>query len=144
MCPVPPKGFYAADGNMVRLIPDYRRAEQEYYRRTGIFPPHHIVGVRRDVFERSPQIAPALYRALDQARLLWQQRRFYYAELTPWVLAELEETVSFMGEDWKPSGVRANRNCIEGLCAEEYAQGLIERPIDPAVVFAEFESVLKT
>ena len=32
MCPVPPKGFYAADSKMVRLIPDYRRAEQEYYR----------------------------------------------------------------------------------------------------------------
>ncbi len=144
MCPVPPKGFYAADGKMVRLIPDYRRAEQEYYRRTGIFPPHHIVGLRRDIFERSPQIAPALYRALDQARLLWQQRRFYYAELTPWVLAELEETTSLMGDDWKPSGVRANRKGIEGLCAEEYAQGLIERPIDPAVVFAEFEAVLHT
>jgi len=144
VCPLPPKGFYAHDSKIVRLIPNYRQAEQAYYGRTGIFPPHHIVGVRRDVFERTPQVAAALYHALDRSRLVWQQRRLYYAELTPWVLAEIEETAALMGEDWKPSGVRANRKGIGGLCEEELAQGLITRPIDPEVVFAEFETVLKT
>lgn len=144
MCPFPPKGFYEANSPIVRLIPDYRRAEQEYYRRTGIYPAHHIIGLRREVFERTPQVAVSLYRTLDQARLLWQERRLFMAELTPWILAEIEETASLMGADWQPNGVTANRKVIQALCEEESAQKLVERPIDPATVFADFDQLLKT
>jgi 4,5-dihydroxyphthalate decarboxylase len=144
MCPFPPVGFYAPNSPLVRLIPDYRSAEQAYYRRTGIYPAHHVIGIRRAVFERAPQTAVSLYQALDRARLLWQQRRLYTAELTPWTLADIEETAALLGQDWQPSGVSANRNVIAALCAEELAQGLVTRPIDPAEVFAEFERVLKT
>jgi len=144
MCPFPPQGFYAPNSPIVRLISDYRRAEQDYYRRTGIYPVHHIIGLRREVFERSPQVALSLYRTLDQARVLWQQRRLFMAELTPWTLTDIEETAALLGEDWQPSGVSANRKAIAGLCEEELAQGLVTRPIDPATVFADFDAVLKT
>jgi 4,5-dihydroxyphthalate decarboxylase len=144
MCPFPPVGFYAPDSPLVRLIPNYRGAEQAYYRRTGIYPAHHIIGIRRAVFERAPRSAVVLYQALDRARLLWQQRRLYTAELTPWTLADIEETAALLGEDWQPSGVSANRKVIAALCAEELAQGLVTRAIDPATVFADFEAVLKT
>jgi 4,5-dihydroxyphthalate decarboxylase len=144
VCPVPPEGFYADGSRITRLIADYRRAEREYYQRTRIFPPHHIVGVRRPVFEQAPHVAAELYQVLDKARLLWQRQRLYMAELVPWVLAEMEETVALMGDDWKPSGVSANRAAIRGLCEEMYAQGLVDRPIDPAVVFAEFDAGLST
>ncbi|MGQ0569056.1 MAG: hypothetical protein ACT4P5_05915 [Armatimonadota bacterium] len=144
MCPFPPKGFYDANSPFVRLLPDYRRAEQEYYKRTGIYPAHHIIGLRRGVFEKSPQVAVSLYRTLDQARVQWQQQRLFMAELTPWTLTDIEETAALMGADWQPSGVAANRKVIAALCEEESAQGLIERPIDPTAVFADFEAVLKT
>jgi len=144
MCPFPPMGFYAPDSPLVRLIPDYRRAEQAYYRRTGIYPVHHIIGLRRETFERSPQVAVSLYQTLDRARLLWQQRRLHMAELTPWTLTDIEETAALLGEDWQPSGVSANRKAIAGLCEEELAQGLVTRPVDAAVVFADFDAVLKT
>ncbi len=144
MCPFPPKGFYEANSPFVRLIPDYRRAEIAYYQRTGIYPVHHIIGLRREFFERNPQVAVSLYRVLDQARLLWQQRRQFMAELTPWTLTDIEETASLMGADWQPSGVTANRKVIHALCDEELAQGLVDRPIDPAAVFADFGRVLKT
>jgi 4,5-dihydroxyphthalate decarboxylase len=144
ICPVPPQGFYANDGGIVRLIPDYRTAEREYYQRTRIFPPHHIVGLRRTIFEHAPGVAAELYRTLERSRLLWQRQRLYMAELAPWVLAEMEETIALMGADWKPNGVAANRAAIEGLCEEMRAQGLIERPIDPGSVFADFDAVLGT
>jgi hypothetical protein len=66
------------------------------------------------------------------------------AELTPWILAEIEETASLMGADWQPNGVTANRKVIQALCEEESAQKLVERPIDPATVFADFDQLLKT
>jgi 4,5-dihydroxyphthalate decarboxylase len=144
MCPFPPKGFYEPQGQIVRLIADYQRAEREYYDRTKIFPIHHIVAMRREMFERNPQVAVAIYRALDQTRLYWQKQRLFMAELTPWVLGDLENTISVMGADWQPSGVSANRHIIKALCDEETAQGLIDHPVDPASVFAEFDAVLKT
>lgn len=144
MCPFPPKGFYDANSPFVRLLPDYRRAEREYYQRTGLYPAHHIIGLRRQVFEKSPQVAVSLYRTLDQARVQWQQQRLFMAELTPWTLTDIEDTAALMGADWQPSGVEANRKVIAALCEEELAQGLIERPIDPATVFADFAAVLKT
>jgi 4,5-dihydroxyphthalate decarboxylase len=144
MCPFPPQGFYVPDSPIVRLIPDYRAAERAYYARKRIYPVHHVVALRRDLFEGAPQTAVAIYQALDRARLLWQQRRLFMAELTPWILADIEDTMALLGADWQPSGVTANKTAIAALCEEELAQGLIERPIDPATVFAEFDAVLKT
>jgi 4,5-dihydroxyphthalate decarboxylase len=144
MCPFPPVGFYEPGSPIVRLLPDYAAAERAYYRRTGIYPAHHIVGLRRELFTRSPQIAASIYDVLDRARLLWQQRRLYMAELTPWTLTEIEDTVALLGADWQPSGVSANRSVIAALCEEERAQGLIDRPLDPDEIFREFDAVKKT
>jgi 4,5-dihydroxyphthalate decarboxylase len=144
MVPFPPKGFYDPDGPIVRVLGDYRAAELDYYRRTRIYPIHHIVGLRRQVFERDPQVAVAIYKTLEAARLYWQRQRFFMAELTPWVLTDMEETVALMGPDWQPGGVRANAHITRTLCDEELAQRLIEGPLDPDTVFAEFDAVLET
>jgi len=142
MCPKPPGGFYDQDGPVVRLIPDYRRAEQEYYRRTGVYPAHHIVGVRREVFEREPWVAASLYRALDGSIQRWAAEPRPLAELTPWMLAELEETGGLMGTGWHASGVEPNRRMIQALCDELHVQGLVERRLEAATVFGEFEGVM--
>jgi 4,5-dihydroxyphthalate decarboxylase len=144
MCPVPPKGFYAPASKIVRLFRNYKREERGYYARTGIYPTAHIVGIRREVFERDPSVAVSLYRALDQARLQWQQHKWDNPEFTPWELAAIEEAGKLMGSDWQPNGVAANRKPIQALCEEEYAQGLVSRPISPDEVFADFDAALKT
>jgi 4,5-dihydroxyphthalate decarboxylase len=66
------------------------------------------------------------------------------AELTPWVLADMEETAALMGSDWQPGGVRANAHIIRALCDEELAQRLIDKPLDPEAVFADFDAILAT
>jgi 4,5-dihydroxyphthalate decarboxylase len=144
MVPFPPKGFYDSDSPIVRLLRDYRAAELDYYRRTRIYPIHHIVGLRRQVFEHEPQIAVAIYKTLEASRLYWQRQRLFMAELTPWVLTDMEETAALMGTDWQPGGVRANAHITRALCGEELAQRLIDQPLDPGTVFAEFDTVLAT
>ena len=47
-----------------RLFPDYRAAERDYFRKTGIFPIMHAVGVRRDVPTSTPGSPPASTRLL--------------------------------------------------------------------------------
>lgn len=142
MCPYPPKGFYEADSPVVRLIPDYRRAEQEYARRVGFHPAHHIIAIRREVFEKDPWIARRLYQALEQSRLQWQVNRRHLADTSPWLLADIEEASRLFGYDWQPNGIEPNRRMIQTLCVEEFEQGLITESLDPTTVFTEFERVM--
>jgi 4,5-dihydroxyphthalate decarboxylase len=141
MCPKPPRGFRDPSGPVVRLLPDYRLVEQAYYRRTGVYPAHHIVGVRRELFERQPRMALSLYRALDGSVRRWAAESRPLAELTPWMLAELEEIDGLMGTGWRANGVEPNHRMIQTLCDELHAQGLVERRLEASALFAEFEAV---
>ena len=53
--------------NVVRLFPDYRAVERDYFRRTGLFPIMHAVGIRRDVLEANRWLAASVYKAFVQA-----------------------------------------------------------------------------
>ncbi len=139
MVPYVPAGFYDPDSPLVRVVHDYPDVEKKYVQRTGIYPAHHIIGIRRASFERNPWIAHALYGAMEQSRALWHERRRHFADTAPWLLAEIEEVTHLIGYDWYPNGIDPNRPMIQALCAEELAQGLIAQPLDPAVVFADFE-----
>jgi 4,5-dihydroxyphthalate decarboxylase len=141
MCPLPPKGFYEPGSPIVRLVPDFRKSEQDYYRRTGIFPAHHIVGIRRELFEREPWVAHAVFDALERSKLHWQASRRRLAETTPWLLADLEDCTAMIGDDWSPDGVEPNRKMTQLLCDELLSLGLLAKPLDEATVFAEFEAV---
>ena len=55
---------FGRNPDIVRLYPDYRAAEMDYYRRTKIFPIMHTVVIRRELHEKHPFLATALYRAL--------------------------------------------------------------------------------
>src|SRR6185312_13854039 len=59
---------FGKNPDIVRLYPDYRAAEMEYYKRTRIFPIMHLVVLRRDLHDKHPGLANNLYRALDRAK----------------------------------------------------------------------------
>jgi len=141
MCPNPPKGFYAADSPVVRLVSDYKRAEREYYLRTGIYPLQHIVGIRRETFAQDPGAAVSLYDALERSKISWQASLRALPEMLPWTLAELEETIALLGEDWLPNGVAASRKVVQAFLDEQVAQGLIAKPLAFEALFSEFEGV---
>ena len=54
--------------DIVRLFPDYRAAERDYYRRTGIHPIMHLIVIKRSVYEKHPWVARSLYRAFAEAK----------------------------------------------------------------------------
>jgi 4,5-dihydroxyphthalate decarboxylase len=139
MCPSPPKGFYAADSPIIRLVADYKRAEREYYRRTGIYPLQHIVGVRRPRFEQDRWIARSLYDALERSKTAWQKSQRSLAETLPWILEEIEDITVLMGDDWLPNGVAVNRRVVQLFLDEQVAQGLIATPLPFEALFTEFE-----
>lgn len=142
MCPLPPEGFYEPEDPVVRVRRDYRVAEREYYKRTGIYPPHHLMGIRREVFEEHPWIAERLYDAFEESKDRWLQSRRRLTDTVPWLLPEIEETVALFGEDWLPYGVEPKRQEIAKLCTEAHEQGFTEERLDPESVFAEYEEAI--
>ena len=140
MCPQPPRRFHEPNGPIVRLARDFREAEQAYFRRTGIFPPQHLIVIRREAHNAAPWVARRLYAALEESKRAWQRDRRRLTDAFPWTLAEIEETAVLMGEDWLPNGLEANRTAIQAFVDEQVAQGLIDTRVSADALFADFSA----
>jgi 4,5-dihydroxyphthalate decarboxylase len=136
--PPRPAAYHPRDGALARLFPDFRQVEQDYFRRTGAFPPQHLIVLRREVWEANRWIARSLTEAFTAANDCFgaAQRGFPYA--TPWLEAELEDTAAVMGEDFHPYGFEPNRAQIEMFAAEALRLGFTRRPITPEEYFADY------
>src|SRR5688572_17617927 len=58
----------ARDPRTRRLFRDYRTEEQNYFRKTGIFPTSHIVTLKQEFVDRHPEAPVALLKAFRQSR----------------------------------------------------------------------------
>jgi 4,5-dihydroxyphthalate decarboxylase len=135
-----PSCFVSGHPKVRRLFPDYRAAERDYYKRSGIFPIMHAVGIRRDVHEKHPWLAASIYKAFVQAKKLADAE---FAETTalkvglPWVNAEYDATREVMGDDFWSYGVGPNRKTLEAMARYSYEQGLAVRLLSVEEMFAE-------
>ena len=136
--PPRPAAYHPVDGPIARLFPDFRGIEQEYFRRTGAFPPQHLIVIRRDVWEANRWIARSLTDAFIAANDTFTaaQRGFPYA--TPWLEAELEDTSAVMGDDFHPYGFERNHGQIDAFAAEAFRLGSTSRRITVEEYFADF------
>lgn len=141
MCPWPPRGFDDPRSKIRRLYDDYRTAEREYYRRTRIYPGHHVIVLRRAFVERHPGAVVPIYRAFVGAHEQAERLHLILHETSPWVLADLEEQRALMGPEYRAYGYRENRAMVAAFCEEQYAQKLIREPLEPDALFADFESL---
>jgi 4,5-dihydroxyphthalate decarboxylase len=125
-----PSCFMKSAPNIARLFPNYREVEKAYYKRTGIFPLMHLIGIKRQLVERHPWLPASLYKAFWQAKLFaMREVRDINALLVtlPWLVAEAEETVALMGEDFWRYGAKENAREIEALTRYAHDQGLVSR-----------------
>jgi 4,5-dihydroxyphthalate decarboxylase len=136
--PPRPQAYHPRTGPIARLFPDFRWIEQEYFLKTGAFPPQHLIVLRREVWEQNRWIAKSLTEAFIAANDCFgaAQRGFPYA--TPWLESELEDTVAVMGEDFHPYGFERNRAQIEMFAGEAFRLGFTGREITPEDYFADY------
>jgi 4,5-dihydroxyphthalate decarboxylase len=136
-----PQSFEDGNPDIVRLFPDYRPLEEAYYRKTGIFPIMHTVVLRRDVYEKNPWIARALYTGFRAAKNLCLAR---YSSNTfnnhtifglPWITPHVVSVQAEMGKDWWPYGVAANRKVLDAFLKYHHEQGLSQRLHTPEEMF---------
>ena len=136
--PPRPRRYQPADGPIVRLFPDIRAIERDYFRSTGVYPPQHLVVLRRETWERNKWIARALTDAFVHCNQAFAaaQRSFPYA--SPWLEAELQETEALMGADFHPDGFDTNRATVAIFNEQAYLAGIVGRRIGADEYFAEF------
>jgi len=60
---VEPRAYMEGHEKVARLYSDYRKTEQAYYSKTGIFPIMHTVAIRRDVVEKHPWLLESVFNA---------------------------------------------------------------------------------
>ncbi|MPZ52681.1 MAG: ABC transporter substrate-binding protein, partial [Acidimicrobiia bacterium] len=65
-----PPSFRRGDPRIRRLFTNPREVENEYWRRTGIFPIMHLVVVHRRVHDHAPWVAQSLMHAFEQSKNL--------------------------------------------------------------------------
>ncbi|MAH83433.1 MAG: hypothetical protein CBB68_03605 [Rhodospirillaceae bacterium TMED8] len=130
IAPSPPLAFTDGVPEVQRLFPEVKSAEQDYFRRTGIFPIMHVIGVRHSLVENYPWLPLALFDAFEAARKLTEVRLKTTATASanriqiPWLGNEWEETVALMGESFWTYGVDQNEAALTALCRYAFEQHL--------------------
>ena len=134
-----PSSLRRGAAHVGRLFSDYRRVEEEYYRRTGIFPPMHIIGVRKTLAERYPWLPVSVYKSFLRAReiaLEELEEIAYYFVMLPWTLDDYARAREVMPTDYWSYGLEANRHTFETFTRYHHEQGISKRRVAPEELFA--------
>ena len=113
-----PKLFLDGSPSIARLFPNYREIEQDYYRRTRIFPIMHTVVLREDVHRAHPWAAKSIYQAFCRARALAVDGLYDTDALRlalPWLIDHVEEARRVFGKDFWAYGLEPNRPTFEAI-----------------------------
>ena len=123
---------YHTNSDIVRLFPNYREEEKNYYKRTKIFPIMHLLAMRRDVYEAHPFIASSLFDAMCESKERARLRARDLGTLNymlPWMTADIDEIDEvFDGDPW-PYGIEPNRPTLQAAMKYLTEQGIIKAPM---------------
>ena len=134
-----PPLFRDGDKRIVRLFPNYKDIEIEFFRQTGIFPIMHVTVIRQEIVDKYPWVATNLVKAFDEAKAL-AYRRVANPRVVPlaWVRTAWEEQLDVLGPDpWEYGLGKANRKNVQTALRYCHQQGLIGRMIPLDQLFAD-------
>jgi len=125
--------------NAARLWPDYKSEEKSYYKKTGIFPIMHVMGMKREIVEQYPWAPIELYKAFEAAKELGMQR-MENPRIAPivWYREAWEEQEDLLGEDpWEYGLSERNRHTLETVVGYSHEQGLMKRKMSLDELFLD-------
>jgi len=124
--------------NIVRLFPNFRDIEKQYFKRTSIFPVMHLIIIKRSTYEKYPFIGKSLFDAFNESKNIALTRMKNLAALRymiPWLADDLDEIESiFKGDPW-PYGELENKLCIDTLVDYMLEQGIIGKRVSTNDLF---------
>ena len=108
----------------------------DWYLRTGIYPLHSLIAVRRDLVEQNPDLPSALYAAFAESK-----RRQLAADPAWSSLPRFAKQARQIDGDPVPYGLGANDSSLRALVRYSRDQGLLDPELsaDPHALFAAGE-----
>jgi 4,5-dihydroxyphthalate decarboxylase len=134
-----PSSFLAGKPHIKRLFPNTRAVELDYYKKTGMFPIMHLIGIRKTLVRQYPWLPTSVFKAFCQAKeLALIDLHDVNALLVtlPWLESETVDTERLMGKDFWKYGVKENKKEIEALTQYSFEQKLASRKVDISELFA--------
>ncbi|KHF38609.1 ABC transporter substrate-binding protein [Halalkalibacter okhensis] len=140
IAPRAPSCFLNGSPNVTRLFTDFVSEEEQYFRKTGIFPIMHVVAIKNEILEKNPWVAANLYQAFVKSKQKVYEGFNQTAALKvtlPWLVSEIERTKEIMGEDFWPYGLENNKATLEAFVTYSYEQGLIKNKLKVEDLFVK-------
>jgi 4,5-dihydroxyphthalate decarboxylase len=127
------------DPRVGRLFPDYKAEEVKYFKKTGVFPIMHTLGIKQEIVEKYPWAAINMFNAFNESKRIAMER-LENPRIVPlaWYREAWEEQEETIGADpWEYGLTERNRKTLETLVGYSYEQGLIKRKIPIEELFLE-------
>jgi len=118
--------------DVVRLFPNYKEVEIEYYKRTGIFPIMHLIVIKKKLYDAHPFIAKSLFNAFESSKKAALLRMKNYSALRymlPWMTEEIDQLEEVFGEDPWTYGLETNSATINTMMKFMVQQGMIKKAL---------------
>ena len=130
---ITPKAWEDGNPDIRRLFADTKTAEQQYFKKTGLFPIMHVVAVRKDAAKEKPWLPAAVFKMYSEAKQIAYDNLATTTVLRttlPWAMDEYEATVKLMGDDYWRYGIKANEKELEHVMRYTHEQGLVKHRAD--------------
>ena len=138
VAPRAPSCFMAGHPDVDWLFKEPETAAADWYRRTGVFPIMHLLGVRRTLVEAHPWLPVALLKAFEAAKRLTIERLAEPAApivTLPFLEEQVRAVQALMGRDYWPYGLEGNRATLQTFLDHHHRQGLSPRRLAPEELF---------
>jgi 4,5-dihydroxyphthalate decarboxylase len=130
IAPRAPSGAALNNPQVGWLFDDPTATAKDYYRRTGIFPIMHVVGIRKELAQQHRWLPAAVMKAFGESktRALELLSDTSATKVTlPFVEEQLKAARETLGADFWSYGVAPNRRTLEAFTRHHFAQGLSAR-----------------
>jgi 4,5-dihydroxyphthalate decarboxylase len=123
------KPLVQKDPRVGRLFPNYKQDEIAYWKKTGIFPIMHVLGIKQEIVDRHPWVPINLYHAFNQAKAI-AMKRMENPRIVPlvWYREAWEEQEEIVGSDpWEYGRTERNLNNMNTIAGYCHEQGMSKR-----------------
>ncbi len=130
MAPRPPSRSVLGNPNIGWLFDDPTAVAKDYYRRTGVFPIMHVVGIRKELAAQHPWLPGAVFKAFAQSKaaaLALLSDTSATKVTLPFVEEQLKAARETMGDDYWSYGVAPALKTLETFVRHHHSQGLSAR-----------------
>lgn len=138
--PRSPKCFDDQHPKIDRLFGNTVSAASAYWKKTGIFPIMHLLGVRRELLDTHPFLSGALMKAFNASKNVAETllTDTSATKVTmPFVEDHLNEAIKLMGRDFWSYGVKGNETTLNTFLDHHHRQGLSDRRVTIKELFPE-------